>query len=613
MAGFSTRNVIRLRSSLLRSGVMLGGLFWVGCDAPSPFFQDRGDELLQASIEQARVRQTARLEQESAPQRPDKGISDVERALEPRREELDRLGPQPARPGTPLDLGVDLLGQAQQEVTLSLEAAVSSAIEHNLTARSARLGEAISEADVVRAEAVFDAVFFADFDFRRLDQPQIVASTFGVPLSTPTLSSREWGIDTGLRNQLSTGGAIELSTRFGENDIADADGISFEPDPAWSSAVSLGLTQPLLRGFGSDIARSEIRLARNAARTSTEDLRERLMTVIEETESSYWNLVLARQQLGATQWLLDVGVGVRDILERRRGIDVTEANHADAVATVERRKGDLILAQRNLRAASDQLKSIINAPDLPVGDETLVVPGDWMTDQPITYGLKEAISIAIDRAPSVRRALLSIDDASVGVVVADNARLPRLDLQAQMRWNGLDSGFSESYGDLGSGDYIDYLMGLQFEQAIGNRAADAFFRQARLQRTASVVNYEQSIQRTVLRVKNALRDVRTNHVLVDQYRALRLAQAENLRALQVDERTKAGLTPEFLALKFQRQEGLAVAQVREVQALVDYNSSIARLFRAMGIGLQMNRIELRINDTTPLESAFVPQDEGGDR
>ena len=59
--------------------------------------------------------------------------------------------------------------------------------------------------------------------------------------------------------------------------------------------------------------------------------------------------------------------------------------------------------------------------------------------------------------------------------------------------------------------------------------------------------------------------------------------------------------------------GLAVAQVREVQALVDYNSSIARLFRAMGIGLQMNRIELRINDTTPLESAFVPVDEGGDR
>ena len=52
------------------------------------------------------------------------------------------------------------------------------------------------------------------------------------------------------------------------------------------------------------------------------------------------------------------------------------------------------------------------------------------------------------------------------------------------------------------------------------------------------------------------------------------------------------LTPEFLALKFQRQDGLAAAQVREVQALVDYNISIARLFETMGIGLRMNQIEL---------------------
>ena len=94
-------------------------------------------------------------------------------------------------------------------------------------------------------------------------------------------------------------------------------------------------------------------------------------------------------------------------------------------------------------------------------------------------------------------------------------------------------------------------------------------------------------------------------------RALRLAQAENLRALQVDERTKAALTPEFLALKFQRQDGLASAQVREVKALVDYNSSIARLFRAMGVGLQMNRIEVRIDDSTPLKSAASVEDPGG--
>lgn len=45
-------------------------------------------------------------------------------------------------------------------------------------------------------------------------------------------------------------------------------------------------------------------------------------------------------------------------------------------------------------------------------------------------------------------------------------------------------------------------------------------------------------------------------------------------------------------MKFQRQDGLAAAQFREVQALVDYNISIARLFETMGIGLRMNQIEI---------------------
>jgi outer membrane protein TolC len=161
-----------------------------------------------------------------------------------------------------------------------------------------------------------------------------------------------------------------------------------------------------------------------------------------------------------------------------------------------------------------------------------------------------------------------------------------------------------SYSDIPDRGFVDFLVGLQFSQAIGNKAAEAVYRQARLRRSSSLVRYQRSIQQTVLAVKNALRDVRSNALLIGQNRALRLAQAENLRALLVDERTKGALTPEFLSLKFQRQDDLASAQVREAQALVDYNTAIARLFSAMGIGLKMNRIELRIEDgSRSLESA----------
>jgi hypothetical protein len=72
-----------------------------------------------------------------------------------------------------------------------------------------------------------------------------------------------------------------------------------------------------------------------------------------------------------------------------------------------------------------------------------------------------------------------------------------------------------------------------------------------------------------------------------------------MRALALDEENIPQLTPEFLALKFFRQDGLAITQVAEAAALADYNIAIANLYAAMGTGLERNRIELKLVDQGP--------------
>jgi outer membrane protein TolC len=225
-----------------------------------------------------------------------------------------------------------------------------------------------------------------------------------------------------------------------------------------------------------------------------------------------------------------------------------------------------------------------------------LVPVDVPVEAPLTRDLRASIVTATERSPAVMRALLAIDDRSIGVTVADNRRLPQLDLEGRLAWFGLDGEFGDSYSDIGSGDFVEYLIGARFSQAIGNRAAEAAFREARLARSRAVIAYRQSVQLAVLEVKNSLQDVRTNYELIRQNRAFRTAQAENLRALMVSERTLAALTPEFLQLKFQQQEALARAQIQLVRSLVDYNIAIAALQRAMGTGLEANRIELEFPD-----------------
>ena len=264
------------------------------------------------------------------------------------------------------------------------------------------------------------------------------------------------------------------------------------------------------------------------------------------------------------------------------------------------REALVIEARRRLSEAGNALKSILNDPELPVGGEVDVVPADVPSDAPFEANLRRSIETAMAKSPAIQRALIAIESADVGVTVADNAVLPQLDLVANLQWFGLQGDLGDSFADVGEGNFVDYAAGVQFSQALGNRAAEAAFAEARLRRSQAVVNYDRAIQSAVLSVKNALVDCVSFRQLVEQNRIARLAQAENLRALLVDEKTLAALTPEFLQLKFQLQNSLAVAEDAYVAALVGYQGALAALQRAMGTGLEASRIEI---DATPRSDA----------
>ena len=89
-----------------------------------------------------------------------------------------------------------------------------------------------------------------------------------------------------------------------------------------------------------------------------------------------------------------------------------------------------------------------------------------------------------------------------------------------------------------------------------------------------------------------MRNVATNAKLVSANKSFRIAQAENLRALQVEEETLSGLTPTFLNLKLQTQAGLANARIAEFTSAVNFNKALATLYMAAGTTLEMHQISL---------------------
>jgi len=519
-------------------------------------------------------------------------VPEVFQELRQRRDQLDTMGPQIADAGQGLDLGTDLYGQDFPQVVLSLKDAIRMAVGNNLGVQGARLQQGVTQAELVAAQAAFDANLVASTQGQFQNQP---TQNFGGFLPSDFANQfRQWSLSSGIETATVTGGSFNVGMASTYSQLYPAN--LYSNNPAWINSLQIGLSQPLLKGFGTDVNMAAIRLARNNDRRSLQQLRAQLLQLCRDVEVGYWQLVLARQRVVGAAWLVRVGVEVREVLAKRRAFDTTQAQYADAVAKVEDRKAQLIRAQREVAASVDRLKVLLNEPSLPVGEETMIVPVDFMVDQPLAFSLREAIGTAVEQSPVITQSLLAVDDAGIRQVVADNGRLPDLNLNAQFQFNGLEQGMGEAWQELTEAGFVNYLVGLNFSQPIGNRAGEANYRRARLQRSQAVLAYRAAVQQAIFQVKDALRSIDAQYRLIEQTRAFRLAQAENLRALLVDEQTIATLTPEFLALKFQRQQELANAQIQEILSLVEYNGAIAQLWQAMGTGLQMNRVELEVTD-----------------
>ncbi len=513
-----------------------------------------------------------------------------------RIEELDRMAGPVANAISPtIEFGTDLRGESTKAVPVSLRDAILSAVRNNLSVQVGAITPAMRESDITRAEARFDAVFFSNLGWTKIDEPSPVALISGTPIGSGIIQRDERTLSTGIRKNLASGGRMTLQTSISRTKD-ESPGRRTTPDPAYASSVELILEQPLLRGFGSEENLSEIRLNRNSHRREIENYRSTLLQTVNDTEAAYWNLVAARQSLLVRQRLLERGEGTRDKLVKRGEYDTEPAQISDAIARVQSRQVDLRRAKDDVLRASDQIKQLMNAPGLSVGSELLVEPVDVAISDGITFNYADIITTALQNRPELRQALLGIDDASIRQMLAENLRLPALDLSTTVRWNGLDNSFEDSYNRLGEQHFIDYMIQLRFEHPIGNREAQANYRVARLGRVQSILNYKRAVQNVILDVKTALRSVELNFDLLGPTRDARLAAAENLRTIEVKERTNQATTPEFLNIKLQRQESLAAAELEEIRAVVNYQIAMANLYNAMGIGLERNQIKFAVPD-----------------
>src|SRR5687768_3436566 len=146
-----------------------------------------------------------------------------------------------------------------REVPMTLQEAIHRMVINSLEVRVAGYQAGIDEARILEAEARFDPLVFLEGQAQR-SYPQGIGAGSLDPLAVPTQT-----LEGGLRQNLTTGGQMELKYSVARTSKLDRPiAIPGQPDGAFfQNDLTLSLTQPLLRDFGSAANMARITIARN--------------------------------------------------------------------------------------------------------------------------------------------------------------------------------------------------------------------------------------------------------------------------------------------------------------------------------------------------------------
>ena len=504
---------------------------------------------------------------------------------------------------------------------LTLQEAINTALGNSEAVRNLGLVEAASRNDIVRslitaydpleADAlaasewgIFDPLWTTEMLWDKQDIPP-GTSFSGIGNRPPQLDTAD--AYTSLEQLLPIGTRVraDVVTNYLFNPEKPA---GLDPNPQYFSYHQVGITQPLLRGFGVDVTMAPIKIAAAEAERTDWQFKQEMLALVRSIETTYWGLYAQQQNLKAIEQAIPHFREVVRLREEQAGSAV------GAESEVARAQSDYYLfEQRRLDTLSkiaEQALVLRNLMGLPPEDCRNIVPlAVPVTTRPFET-LQSAVDTAVNSRPDVLRQRLAVYVASQERLLADNALKPQLDLNGFYRVNGLGEDLEESYESKDSNNFDSWNMGVFFQIPLGRRQGRAELRAAEYRISRERAMLQQTAHQASYEVADAYR--RINWV----YQQLQVAGSRQQALNQWSQGAKAqfdnpppGMTTVFaLELYLQNLRDITDASISANGLLADYNSALARLEEVKGTLLENRMVEVA-GDTSDSMPSQLPAPE----
>jgi outer membrane protein len=548
--------------------------------------------------------------------------------------------PAPSLANTPQ---VNQLIQADK-LMLSLDAAIELTLQNNLDIAVSRYERPLAQLDVLRAKsggaargvqgAPISNALFAGAIGAGIGNVSGLGGTGGGGFTGAGVTSTSFvgccdpftGFSFGWNNSSTplnfeslTGVAVEgshtanYSTFFGKGWLTgtsfltsvsgtrnSTNSISTLFNPSVPTTLTVGLNQHLLNGFGRRANAVFIRIARNNLDVADSVFRQQVITTMTAALNAYYTLLADRDQVRVAQSAVEYSQKLVD--DDKKQVQIGTLAPLDVVQAESELATDqqnLIVAQTTYLQQQEILKTMISkrvTPELANVeiDATDSLPEPKPNDIPT---LQEAINEALKNRPELHQDDLNLRNQNYTIQADRNGLLPTLDAFATYQSNGLagvpfgafvaePGGFGDSIGQVFSGKYPSYSVGLTLRIPIRNRNQQA--------NAAQAVVEMHRMQTSMQRDKNTVeQDVRNAEIAVTQ------AKAQINAALKAREYAQQALDAEIKKLHLGvsttlnvilLQRDLITAEGNLAKARQAYAQALVRFQQATGTTLDAHNI-----------------------
>ncbi|MCR4318677.1 MAG: TolC family protein [Planctomycetes bacterium] len=479
--------------------------------------------------------------------------------------------------------------EAQGETKLSLDDAISRAMaeDGSISFRTSLLSPQSSRQSLRSRDAAFEPLltgsvrgsFSQSTPSSALDAGQgaTVSIRRGINYSLGVSKLWSFGTQTSLSYTVSRGSSNSSFATL---------------NPSYNQSLGVSISQPLLRGIGSDATLSEYRQALNNLESAELSAVDAKMQAVQQVESAYWELYYAQEDLKVNERNLANAQDMVFInIQRFRVGDVARINLTQALASEASAVSQVLSAQNTLAQRTDALLSLIMPEDENLDSWKVKFVLDSKPDIPnvdwTTYDAEEIITDALKTRPDVLQSELSMKNAEIVVTAADNGLLPELNLEGGFNYTGLGKDFPQSgefthssgnRGLLGR-QFYEYNVGISVSVPLGNEAKEAAYESALISKRQAELSLRLARTSAISDIRSKIRDLHFQIARIEVTAAdARLKESQyNAEVL----RWQNGLSTSFQVDEFRKQD---LESKRNYQrALIDARLAYVSYQRSLGV------------------------------